>query len=374
MKANALRGALRLAAPVAVLCAAALLPPAAALTPQQVLVVANSRVPASLSAAEYYARRRAIPRAHVLAVPMPEQEEISRQEFDRAVAAPVEGWLLRNGAVDRILVIVTTLGVPLKIRGSDGLQGDRAAVDSELAAVYAGLKGQPVPLAGPWSNPYFNRKEPFRHPDFPLYLVARLGGYTFADVRAMIDRALAARNRGVAVIDLRSGWRDHGNSWLKTAAGLLPPGRVVLDESGAVLSGVRGVIAWASWGSNDPARKRGDPGLQFLPGALVTQFVSTDGRTLRQPPPGWQYGDWRRPETHFEGSPQSLAADWIRFGATAATGHVYEPFLHFSPRPQILLPQYLAGRTLGESFYASIPAISWMNLLLGDPLCRLAPE
>ena len=375
MKAEVPLRALRLAAAAAVLCsAAALLPRAAALTPQQVLVVANSRVPASLSAAEYYARRRAIPRTQVLAVPMPEQEEISRQEFDRSVAAPVEDWLLRNGAADRILVIVTTLAVPLKIRGGDGPQGDRAAVDSELAAIYPGLKGRPVPLAGPWSNPYFNRKEPFRHPDFPLYLVARLGGYTFTDVRAMVDRALAARNRGVAVIDLKGGWLDDGDHWLKTAASLLPPGRVVLDESGAVVTGVRGVIAWASWGSNDHARKRRDPGFQFLPGAIVTQFVSTDGRTLREPPPGWQYGDWRRPETHFEGSPQSLAADWIRFGATAATGHVYEPFLQFSPRPQILLPQYLAGRTLGESFYASIPALSWMNILLGDPLCRLAPE
>jgi uncharacterized protein (TIGR03790 family) len=347
--------------------------PCRALTPAEVLVVANRRVPVSLSIAEYYARRRGIPREQVLAVPMPEAEEISRQEFDRYVAAPIEEWLLRHNAADRILAIVTTMGVPLKIGGSEGLRGDRAAVDSELAALYPGLRGSPAPLPGPWSNPYFGQSGPFRHPDFPLYLVARLAAYSFADVRAMIDRALAARNRGLAVIDLRSGWVDEGNGWLRAAAGLLPQGRVLLEQTRAPATGPHEVIAWASFGSNDPARRRRHPGFRFLPGALVTEFVSTDARTLREPPPGWDFGDWRRPETHFAGSPQALAADWIRYGATAATGHVYEPFLHFTPRPQILLPQYLAGRPLAEAFYASIPAISWMNVLLGDPLCRLAP-
>ncbi|GIU75402.1 MAG: hypothetical protein KatS3mg004_2489 [Bryobacteraceae bacterium] len=348
--------------------------PLPALTPADVLVVANRRVPVSMSIAEYYARRRGVPRAQVVAFPMPESEEISREEFDRLVAAPIEDWLIRNRAAERILVIVTTLGVPLKIRGSEGMQGDRAAVDSELAAMYAFLHGARHPLAGPWSNPYFQREVPFRHPDFPLYLVARLAAYTFADVRAMIDRASEARNRGIAVIDLRGGWPDEGEDWLRSAAARLPGQRVWLEESRIAASGARDVIAWASFGSNDPARRRRHPGFRFLPGALVTEFVSTDARTMREPPPGWDYGDWKRPETHFAGSPQALAADWIRYGATAATGHVYEPYLQFSPRPQILLPQYLAGRTLAESFYASIPAISWMNVLLGDPLCRLAPQ
>ncbi len=76
----------------------------------------------------------------------------------------------------------------------------------------------------------------------------------------------------------------------------------------------------------------------------------------------------------FAGSPQSLTADYIHEGATGASGHVVEPYLHACPRPQILLPAYLGGRNLAESFYLSIPLLSWMNIVVGDPLCRLRKE
>ncbi len=277
--------------------------PSSALTPADVLLVANRRVPVSVSIAEYYARRRGIPREQVLAAPMPEAEEISRRDFDRYVAAPVEDWLLRHNAADRILVIVTTLGVPLKIRGSDGLQGDRAAVDSELAALYAGLRGSPAPLAGPWSNPYFRHSGPFRHPDFPLYLVARLAAYSFADVRAMIDRALAARNRGLAVIDLRGGWMDEGNGWLRAAAAALPQGRVLLEQTRAPATGPHEVIAWASFGSNDPARRRRHPGFRFLPARWSPNPSPPTRAPSASRRPGGDFGDWRRLGDALRGLP-----------------------------------------------------------------------
>ena len=36
-------------------------------------------------------------------------------------------------------------------------------------------------------------------------------------------------------------------------------------------------------------------GFQWLPGALVTEYVSTDGRTFRRPPAGWTIGTWKEP-------------------------------------------------------------------------------
>ena len=88
-------------------------------------------------------------------------------------------------------------------------------------------------------------------------------------------------------------------------------------------------------------------------------------------PDAWEIGTWADKSKWFTGSPQTLTADYIHEGATGASGHVYEPFLGFTPRPDYLFPAYYSGRNLAESFYLSIPALSWQNIVIGDPLCSL---
>ncbi len=105
----------------------------------------------------------------------------------------------------------------------------------------------------------------------------------------------------------------------------------------------------------------------------MTEFVSSDGRTFKKPPDTWNISTWKNsdaPKWWF-GSPQTLSADYLMEGATGASGHVDEPFLAMTPRPEELFPAYLSGRNLAESYYLAIPGISWMNIVLGDPLCRL---
>jgi uncharacterized protein (TIGR03790 family) len=131
------------------------------------------------------------------------------------------------------------------------------------------------------------------------------------------------------------------------------------------------VIAYASWGSNDPDRKERHLGFQWLPGAIMTEYVSTNGRSFTRPPDSWNIGAWGDPRATFAGTPQSLTADYIHDGVTGASGHVYEPYLEFTPRPNILLPAYYHGRNLAESYYLATPLLSWMNIVVGDPLCNL---
>ena len=342
-----------------------------ALTPADVLLIANRNSPVSCSIAELYARTRGLAADHVLYLDAPADEEIGRDVFDRQVAAPVAAYLRQKGLTERILVITTTLGVPLKIRGSQGVNGDAASVDSELAALYQDLHGRRHTLNGPLDNPYFSSQKPFRHPDCPIYLVTRLAGYTFADVRAMLERSARGRNRGVVVLDQKGGEMDDGDLWLQRTFNQLPKDRVRIESTAQVATGVRGVIGYAGWGSNDPRHRQRDVGFEYLPGALVTEFVSTDGRTFAEPPAAWTLGEWKDHASHFAHSPQSLTADFIRQGASGASGHVYEPYLAFTPRPDYLFPAYLSGLTLAESFWASIRAISWMNIVVGDPLARL---
>ena len=56
-------------------------------------------------------------------------------------------------------------------------------------------------------------------------------------------------------------------------------------------------------------------------------------------------------------------------GATGAAGHVAEPYLGNTIRPDVLFPAYVKGRTLGEAFYLAMPSVGWQTVVLGDPLC-----
>src|ERR1019366_8485532 len=132
------------------------------------------------------------------------QEEITRDEYDRQIARPIGDFLRKEELQESVYYIVTTAGVPLKITGTSGTNGNHAAVDSELTLLYSDLKtGKPHPLDGVIPNPFFGKRErPFSHPEFPIYLVTRLSAYDFDGVKALIERSLAAVNRGKFVLDL----------------------------------------------------------------------------------------------------------------------------------------------------------------------------
>ncbi len=340
-------------------------------TPDNVLVVVNEASPISQTIGDYYIARRHIPGGNVCRVNVEVNEEISRAEYQSRIADPIAAFLRTRHLDEKILYIVTTAGLPLRVTGNGvGILSEVAAVDSELAMLYSDMHGHPHIAPSGIANPFFGKMNvPFRHPDFPIYLVTRLAGYDFADVKGIIDQSLEAHNRGVFVIDLRASDNTAGNKWLLDAAAQLPRQRVVLDQTAKVVYNQTGVIGYASWGSNDPARKQRHLGFHWLPGAIMTEYVSTNGRTFARPPQDWNFAALLN--ASFGGSSQSLTADYIHDGVTGASGHVAEPFLQFTPRPDILLPAYYRGRNLAESYYLSIHSLSWMNIVVGDPLCSL---
>ncbi len=339
----------------------------------QVLLVVNRQSEDSLRIGDYYRPRRSIPIKNVCYLDTATDEEISWETYVGQIERPIAACLAAGGMHDQILYIVATLGVPLKVNGGgSGITRESSSVDSELALLYGKMTGLKFTRAGPVANPFFMQRDaPFQHPRFPIYLVTRLAAWDLADVKAMIDRSLAARNRGRFVIDARGG-NSVGDKWLLAAAALLPKARVILDQSEDVVYGRHDVIGYAAWGSNDPARKRRWLGFQWLPGAIATEFVSTDARTLKRPPETWMFSaGWDDPAHMFETSAQGLSADYIHEGATGVSGNAYEPFLGGCARPDYLLPAYFGGRTLAESYYLALPFLSWQGVVLGDPLCSL---
>jgi uncharacterized protein (TIGR03790 family) len=345
----------------------------AAQTGENVLLVINRNDPASREIGDYYRPRRALPDSNVCSLPMTSAEEIDWATYERQIERPVGECLKKANLTEKVLYIVLTLGVPLRVAGpGKATSTETCSVDSELTLLYAKLKGVKSERAGWASNPYFmKRDELFAHPRFPIYLVTRLAAFDVSEVKQMIDRSLVARNRGRFVLDLQSGDDEEGNNWLRTAAILLPADRVILDATKTVLYGQKDVIGYASWGSNDHNRKQRDLGFQWLPGAIATEFVSTNARTFKRPPDTWTYGPWDDKLHMFEGSPQGLTTDLIHQGASGASGNVFEPFLTACVRPDYLLPAYFQGHNLAESYYVAMPFLSWQGIVLGDPLCSI---
>ncbi len=344
--------------------------------PENVLIVANERSAVSKSIAEYYARKRGISLRNLCYIRTTEKEEISRDVFQKEIAGAVARALVERNLTETILYIVTTLGVPLRIRADagGGMSSETASVDSELTLLYSDIRRLPHALKGPLHNPFYGKKDKkFQHPEFPIYLVTRLAAYDFPGVRRLIDLAAAPVNRGKVVLDLRNSGDATGDDWLRDAALRLPRDRVFTEETTKVVYNHRDVIGFGGWGSNDKNRKQRRLGFQWLPGAIMTEYVSTNGRSFERPPDDWNISTWSAADRSkwFKESPQTLTADYVLEGVTGASGHVDEPFLGFTPRPDLLFPAYLSGRTLAESYYLAIPAVSWMNIVIGDPLCRL---
>jgi uncharacterized protein (TIGR03790 family) len=344
--------------------------PLFAQTADNVLVILNEASPTSMDIGMYYAQKRGIPKTNLLRVKTTADENISREDFDRQIHAPIATWLTRNSAQDRILYIVLTKGLPIRITGTSGKDGDTASVDSELTLLYRRMVGQSAPINGPLKNPYFldeasiAQAKQFSHADQDIYLVSRLDGYSQEEIRALIDRGFAPSKDGKIILDAKGSSSEKGEIWLQQAADLLGKAgfgdRVILDTTSKVLTDVKQVLGYYSWGSNDPAIRIRHFGFAFVPGALAGMFVSSDARTFNES------ADWK---IEGPGSPQSLAADFIRDGITGVAGHVSEPFLEATIRPNILFPAYLSGFNLIESYYLAMPYLSWQTVVVGDPLC-----
>ena len=212
-----------------------------------VLVVSNRASAASETIARYYVEHRGIAQANVCAIMTVVAESITRAAYENQIENPIWQCIAAARAQDRILYIVLTKDVPLRISGTSGRGGTNASVDSELTLLYRRRSGQAVALPGFVPNPYFAgtapiaNLQPFSHRSQDIYLVTRLDGYTVQDAIGLVDKAASATARGRFILDERAALVDPGGDrWLRTAAERLRSqgldDRVTLDESKQALT------------------------------------------------------------------------------------------------------------------------------------------
>jgi uncharacterized protein (TIGR03790 family) len=348
---------------------------------QATVVIYNTSDPSSVALAKYYAKRREIPESQLVGLNAPATEEISRADFRSLIAAPVTAAFVRNGwwtmsgnrvTQSKIRYVALIRGVPLKVRSEGAAvvprpdqppeigKRDEASVDSELACLGLGLTAP----AGVLNNPYYRRFTPILDAAMEpgLLLVCRLDAPTEITVRAMIDSAIAAERDGLwgwGYVDSRSittGGYAEGDRWLTNAAAqmrekgipvlwdkapeTLPAGYPVTDA--AVYYG------WYAGSINGPFA---EPDFRFRMGAVAVHIHSFSAATLRSPVKGW-------------------VGPLLEKGAAVSMGNVYEPYLALTANLDVFQDRLMTGFTFAESAYCSLRGLSWMSVVVGDPLYK----
>jgi uncharacterized protein (TIGR03790 family) len=368
--------------------------------PGQVLVVVNENSPASKAIADDYARKRHV--KNLVAVQCQDsalssdKETITLADYTQSIESPVRSYLAAHTNID---FIVLTKGIPIRITGAAMGSCDEhsrepassrghPSVDSCLAALdYTSMPGTvKIDITGSgaigcaFSNRYWNAAGPFSHAKFGGYLVTRLDGYTEADARALVTRALAAEHglaNGSVLLDVQpifglgdkttqpapitdkiiareSPWSEY-NADMRHAGDLLTSRglAVEIDLTQTFVGGRSNLLGYFSWGSNDARySSTAYQTLFFAPGSLGDTAVSTSARTFLPTRGG-----------------QSLLVDLIAHGLTCGKGYVDEPLLQACASPTIVMDRYTSGYTMAESFYAASHFVGWEDVVIGDPLC-----
>ena len=161
----------------------------------------------SATIAAHYARARGVPQDNRVHITIDPKDEVTRADYERLIEAPIAQWIARNAAQDRILYIVLTKGVPLRIARHRGPRRHHRQRRFGADAALSQDDRRAVPAAGTMANPYFlgdtpvAQAKPFSHQAYDIYLVTRLDGFTESDVLGLIDRGAAPSREGTIVLD-----------------------------------------------------------------------------------------------------------------------------------------------------------------------------
>ena len=357
------------------------------------LVVYNKSVPESRQLAAFYAQSRNIPIDHLVPLECSTGETISRDDYDATIATPLRQfftdeklWQLKEveggkAAVEcKIHVIALMKGIPLRIAATplpptgkvdangnpvppakDKVQTDEASVDSEMAL----LSLDALPTKSMGRNPFFRKQTPKKLAGIaPLMLVGRVDGPTWEHAKRLIEDAIAVEKTGLwgnAYIDLarmetRKGpGYKLGDDWLRGVANgyhhLGIPVYVDNHPERLVDNFPLGndVILYFGWYARHLEGAFANPDFRFKRGAVAAHIHSYSATTIRDARQGW-------------------VGPLVAKGAAAVLGNVFEPFLSQTTHLDLFNARLLEGYTFIEAAWMATPSVSWMNVMVGDPL------
>jgi len=387
--------------------------PAFALEPEEILVIANSDIGASVRIAQYYCTKRGVPPDNILALPLGANlsDTITRDDYEKQLAEPIRKKLSSYEFAAEIKCLLTTYGVPIKVgrRGPlkdqevklrqlkklaeqkknkieqlkqngvantsremkdikrnlaqlqseiDSILGKEtnASVDSELSMVlfsnYELYHWQPNRLKDSMPGMSFN-----------TLMVSRLDGPSFGIAKGLIDKAIMAEKtglRGIAYIDSRGIIDDkkpystcHFDQSLRDLAVFtrFRTEMAVKEEQTEKLF-EPGACPQTAIYCGWYSLKRYVDAFDFVDGAVGFHISSLEAVDLRDP----NSNQW--------------CPAMLKDGITATLGAVAEPYLHSFPEPKEFFLELFNGSCLVKAYYHTKPFNSWQLVLIGDPMYR----
>ena len=109
------------------------------------------------------------------------------------------------------------------------------------------------------------------------------------------------------------------------------------------------VILYFGWYVQNADGPFANPEFKFKRGAIATHIHSYSATTLRSPTRWW-------------------TGPLLARGAAAVLGNVYEPFLTLTTQLDLFNARLFEGYTFIEAAWMATPGVSWMNVMVGDPL------
>jgi len=333
---------------------------------------------------------------------------------------------------ERVIAIATTRGLPARVNGAGEftLASQRASLESEISLVFqdldaAGSGSLATQYSGAVDNPYhmssapvasFSRANiqtaiPFTRVflggendawrvdgltpgDF--YLACRLDAgasettTALEETIALINRSASPAQMSVSLDCVQALLDEYEPGGAQLDNDGIPPLFPEADDfdrarsaliglgvatthdqtrnfvTGPELAGEEPLLVLGTYGENHDIEGRGDnpPGAgTYLntytphPAGVVVTYESFSGNCL---------------VTGTQRQNQACATDWIARGGSFAIPTVAEPFTFGVADLEAFVPaMYANGMTFAEAAYMSIPALSWQNTPVGDPLARV---
>lgn len=370
---------------------------------EQILVISNADIEASVQLTKYYCKVRNIPKENILNLSLGAKlaDGISRDDYEEKLAGPVRKKLL-DPEFYHIRCLVTTYGVPFRIGKRGQLEGheeklkqlrellaeikkensadeakqketerkiallqleiDRiegketnASVDSELSMVLCGeyelYRWQVNEL----------RSNILRESS-KMLMVSRLDGPSFEIAKGLIDKAISAEKKGlVGNVYIDMGYSEvkknvaiierYDHSLGQTASMFKAEGKRVVEETTAELFEPNECPLTAVYCGWHSLNKYIDA-FDFVDGAIGIHIASFEAINLR------------------DANSSQWCPAMLKDGVSVTIGPVAEPYLHTFPEPKVFFRYLLDGLCLAEAYYYTKPYNSWQLMLIGDPLYK----